>query len=610
MKKLYIPTTTLNFNNILSTESISPKSFYENRSFGYKRFSIVEPSKFRNTLIAYNKIPYFDINDNELDNYPIIIELSKDRIVKDLNIVNKINDVEIFQISETIYFHPNKIRLLFFNESDKKNALIKAEPSISTKLLPLYQDKIQIINQKDTFEWNAKYLEKLIERNIDIRQHVYDDTLINKNKGFYFCYTLGEIYPILTIRDNINTILDDNRHKKQQAQIDAKYQIIYKINEEENQYLAKIIKSSDVDIYKTINLNKNKLTSFTKYNDISELYKNIINDIIDFDRINNKEDFKINRFELLKKIGDNFKEASFNGKDKSIEYIRNLMKNIKNYEPFEVENIAIKHYDILLKSIAYFILKGDDLDKLLNTLKENNMKTFKMALGFWGALFGFSALPKTISNVLFEENTQNFINIQDFLKNMYQKIHNFEIQEDIKIDFIKEKVFNNQRPKQQQTLQENKSYNQTYSSNNIPKCPKCGADMLKKDVKKGKFQGYEFYGCSKYPKCKGKRNLEGNELNDNFKPIEKISNINNNNKTEIKIISDIFNYIYKDGESTFDSKKLKIKDIMGYLNDCEIKVPNSKRKFKISDIENLIQNDNRFEVIGKSPKYLQIKKEK
>ena len=34
MEKIYIPTTTLNFNNILSTESISPAIFYEKRGFG------------------------------------------------------------------------------------------------------------------------------------------------------------------------------------------------------------------------------------------------------------------------------------------------------------------------------------------------------------------------------------------------------------------------------------------------------------------------------------------------------------------------------------------------------------------------------------------------
>lgn len=54
MEKIYIATTTLNFNNILSTELVSPKIFYENRKFGYKRFEDVEPNKYENSIIAYS----------------------------------------------------------------------------------------------------------------------------------------------------------------------------------------------------------------------------------------------------------------------------------------------------------------------------------------------------------------------------------------------------------------------------------------------------------------------------------------------------------------------------------------------------------------------------
>ncbi|WP_434580764.1 topoisomerase DNA-binding C4 zinc finger domain-containing protein [Sulfurimonas sp. NW15] len=498
MEKLYIPTTTLNFNNILSTESISPKSFYENRNFGYKRFEIVEPSRLKHSLIAYTKIPYFEINDDELDNYPLIIEISKD-MIKDLNIIDKINSIEVFQISQTIYLHPNKVKFLFLNEEHKRITLIKAEPSIETKLLPLYQTKIEIINKADSFKWEEKYLEKIIEENIDIKQHIYNDVLINKIKGFYFCYTLGEIYLNSIIKNNINETLDDNKYKRQQAQENADYQVIYKINEEENKHLEKMIKSSKVAVYKTLNLNNNKLTSFANHNDISELYKNIINDIICFDRINSKEDFKIDRFELLKKIGDNFKDTNFDGKDKSIEYIRNLMKNIKNYEPFEAESVDIKNYDILLKSIAYFILRGDDLEKLLNVLKENNMKTFKMAFGLCGALFGFSAIPKTISNVLFKEENNNIIDIQDFLQNMYVKIHNIDENKEIKIS-------SNRTRQIQENLQaiQTKSEPTTIIEDTPLKCPDCGGGMVERISKKdGKYKSKKFFGCRNFPNCRG-----------------------------------------------------------------------------------------------------------
>ena len=50
-----------------------------------------------------------------------------------------------------------------------------------------------------------------------------------------------------------------------------------------------------------------------------------------------------------------------------------------------------------------------------------------------------------------------------------------------------------------------KSYSRQPKSNNkAPKCPKCGAPMVLRNSKRGKF-----YGCSKYPKCKGTRDYEG-----------------------------------------------------------------------------------------------------
>ncbi len=34
-------------------------------------------------------------------------------------------------------------------------------------------------------------------------------------------------------------------------------------------------------------------------------------------------------------------------------------------------------------------------------------------------------------------------------------------------------------------------------------CPKCGGGMVKREVKKGERKGQQFWGCQKYPKCRG-----------------------------------------------------------------------------------------------------------
>lgn len=41
-----------------------------------------------------------------------------------------------------------------------------------------------------------------------------------------------------------------------------------------------------------------------------------------------------------------------------------------------------------------------------------------------------------------------------------------------------------------------------YQQSIAPKCPRCGARMIKRMATKGVNAGKEFYGCSKYPNCK------------------------------------------------------------------------------------------------------------
>lgn len=45
------------------------------------------------------------------------------------------------------------------------------------------------------------------------------------------------------------------------------------------------------------------------------------------------------------------------------------------------------------------------------------------------------------------------------------------------------------------------------SSDGAPNCPKCGAPMILRVIKKGSHQGEQFWGCTDYPKCDGTRRI-------------------------------------------------------------------------------------------------------
>ena len=76
-EKLYIATSTSNFNNILSTESISPAGFYSRRNFGYRNFKKVGPNACDGCIVLYDQIPKFAVENKDIDDYPLVIELSR-----------------------------------------------------------------------------------------------------------------------------------------------------------------------------------------------------------------------------------------------------------------------------------------------------------------------------------------------------------------------------------------------------------------------------------------------------------------------------------------------------------------------------------------------------
>ena len=184
-KKLYIPTSTLNFNNIMSSESISPVAFYANRRFGYKRFEKVVPNDLDNLILLYDKYPIFDINDKELENYPLVIEIDTQDLPDDC-----IQEKEgIFFTSKTIYLNPFSARIIFRTKAERTASLSKAEPSIESKMVSLYQGQLVILSDEiETFNWTPINIDDLPDYD---NNAVSSDIAKNKLKGMVYGYLLG-----------------------------------------------------------------------------------------------------------------------------------------------------------------------------------------------------------------------------------------------------------------------------------------------------------------------------------------------------------------------------------------------------------------------------------
>lgn len=666
MEYYYIATSSLNINNILSTESISPENFYRNRNFGYKRFNTVAPNPFANSLIAFNKPPYFEIEESDFDDYPIILEISKELIADDIicNNYNK-NGVIVLQIQGTIYLHPNKVRFLFFNEAGLKTCIIKTEPSIETKLLPVYSSKFQLIDKASSFIWNKTLLSDVndsLGENELMRIEI--DSKINRIKGFYYSYYTGTILSTslkpTSFKEEfhflINSLVNSKKKKDKLAfrecidklnhfktevdnsvgtksvAIEDLIEALYLENSgiKERGKLIEFLKSTQVGNYnfysqlqwsieekkirnhinllidniiesisevfseeivlikekrisnylsnlkesekkmiepqvitKNISFNAHKLTHIS--DDIfvkrgSELYQHIINELLDYP-ISDGQDFLEQRVEIAFKLGQILKEFIEKwDESKEREYLNKLLDNIENYAPFEINS----HSSLILQSVAVFILKGEDADKLIQAINQNQLRDYRLALGLWGAIFGFSALPKTITDKLFTE--KNITNTLIFNADVQKKIHNNDSKELIRISTIAEQTKNKayedtfQKPKKDNVRDEKREYKKQtiIETNEFPKCPECGADMR---IRKGKYDN-EFLGCTRFPDCKGTRQLK--DL-----PLKKESGD--------KLAKSIMDYIEEHGHS-------KIQDIIPLINE-RIGI-----KYSVTHIESYIRD--------------------
>lgn len=198
--KLYIPTCTLNFNNILSTESISPAAFYTKRDFGNKRYFKVEANAFDNVVLLYSKYPYFHVSDRDMENYALVIEIDSEDYSSDK--FQKVNDndgVEVFVSNSTIFFNPFHTKVFFQSWHERQSALTKAEQSLENKYSNLYKSSLfvrqekprsltNLFSKKDYFEWNHTYSD--VASNI-LLSWTNEDSVADKLKGAIVCYLIG-----------------------------------------------------------------------------------------------------------------------------------------------------------------------------------------------------------------------------------------------------------------------------------------------------------------------------------------------------------------------------------------------------------------------------------
>lgn len=183
MKELYIPTTTLNLNNILSSESISPKAFYGCRGFGFQRWETIPENNVENAIILYEKSFKFIRPKGETEDHPMFVKIETDEEFPSVG-------EGVYYCDRTIYLSPWRTKFVFFSEENKKTALSLAVHSLEIKIGNLYREK-------GCFEVDKEIkgkVPKVNELNLTLNEvEIERDRRINKMKGLLYGYYIGAL---------------------------------------------------------------------------------------------------------------------------------------------------------------------------------------------------------------------------------------------------------------------------------------------------------------------------------------------------------------------------------------------------------------------------------
>ena len=277
--KLFIPTCTLNFNNIFSTESISPKAHYATRGFGNRRYYSVEANSLDMAVTLYSKYPVFQVDDADLENYPMVIEIDTDDYEpNNFNLSGSNNGIETYTCASTIYLNPFHCFIYFDSYEARQGVLTKAEQSLENKFSKLYSPNLRIWRhevkgtwskvrdlfaktEQTEFLWNATYAPTKAITCSDKR----DDAYIDRLKGFLYCYLIGanlsvskeigELKAIAKVlRNTLSAVINSPEHRPTEKQDDILVANIKRFNA--------IFKEKD----ETAKQNKEKIVYFLKQN--------------------------------------------------------------------------------------------------------------------------------------------------------------------------------------------------------------------------------------------------------------------------------------------------------------------------------------------------------
>lgn len=471
MKKLYIPTSTCNFNNILSSESISPKAFYALRKFGYYRWTNIPENDNDNVILLYEEPFAFSRPKSDTEDHPMLVEIETDEEFPQTRVKG------VRYSDHTIYLVRRCTHFVFFNEQDMRTTLSLSESSAETKLVDLYKRQIYILDyQRRTQQQDIKVETGLNEVAIE------KDIRINKMKGLLYGYYIGaylstpkeitERHKRLTeLRNIFGAVVSSEGRQPTDVQQKRMDEIFFDIKKE-NPAFNVLTKYCPDNMNEILDFEFQLIQSgwsYTNYFDADEIIRELSTEEeaktaflwlrneekkLAKDEQNKRKPLSVNANELIVKddalsyistallqnedekklvkewVNDIFILPEYNKKIASFKSdladkittkakeifgeekwknsdIKRWLNNMRKY--IKGEDVEIEWENPLVASITSVLLKGDDIDNLLAFMRSKSISDYRIAFAFYGMLHGFANLTRDFTDNLYTYKDNNYI---------------------------------------------------------------------------------------------------------------------------------------------------------------------------------------------------------
>ena len=216
--KLYIPTSSLNADSILSCECITPARECRKRVFGYSHFETLEELRqFDYCTLAFSKVPRFNIYDDSRENYRMVVEIDLASPKENgLSQVGTCEDTDIFATANPIHISPANTRLLFYKREEMDYVFHNCSDSAKCKFFEFFKYRFCSVTSSEQGVLLANCVDNI---NIQKTETKYSENDYNKVKGFIWGYAIGsmlsrtpETANLLRIQKRIYDIISSTRN--------------------------------------------------------------------------------------------------------------------------------------------------------------------------------------------------------------------------------------------------------------------------------------------------------------------------------------------------------------------------------------------------------------